>query len=340
MFTPIHQLSRSSETDAAALRGRWDTPDGQRLAQHILDRIREGAGEDFLQGEFEQRRLGFLEHDHDLRGLSLFQETITFPEQDNFEDIDFAYSRWFHSTFRNGYFNASFAFAELFNCQFEDCTFHFARFYGTQLENVRFMRCQFIERNAFTNCECSALQIRQSFYGEPLFVDCRFDAATVVEDPTDRSSRFTTQVLDRSRLVAIFRGIKEAYAAGDIPERSRLYFFRQMQASRRYNTPSRVRRWASLFMEVVAGYGVRPLWVLRAMGATLIVDYLIFACRIGLRAALILAPGAFFTFGAGTDALNRAPWGWWLWYVLTAFIGVCLTALFVTVLANVWLRER
>src|ERR1044072_6129221 len=92
MFTPIHQLSQNNRQEAARCRERWDSVAGQALADDLRARIRSGAGEDFLQWDFEQGRLGFHEHYHDMKGLELHGEDITFPKGDNFEGVDLSYA--------------------------------------------------------------------------------------------------------------------------------------------------------------------------------------------------------------------------------------------------------
>lgn len=340
MFTPIHQLAKQDRKEAARYRERWNSPEGQALADDLRVRIRNGAGEDFLQWDFEQGRLGFLEDYHDLRGLELQGEDITFPRGDNFENVDFSYASWYNCTFRSACFISRFNFTRLFRCEFRDCTFAFNSFFGSQLEHVTFVNCQFVENNSFDNCDCVDLQVRKTFFSEDLFTDCRFDAETLVEDPTAKPFDFGDLTLDRRRLASIFRGLKEAYDAGGVHATARTYFFRQMQAARRFNSNSRLQRTAGLSLELLAGYGVRPLRVLRAMAFILLLSIGAFSFHWGLKGGLALGAGAFFTFGARTDLLSSAGLGWWLAYVVTSLAGVSLTALFVTVLANVWLRER
>jgi hypothetical protein len=60
-------------------RERWENDDGRDLHEYILGKIREGAGEDFLQWDFENGRLGFLKNYWDLAGIEISGENITFP---------------------------------------------------------------------------------------------------------------------------------------------------------------------------------------------------------------------------------------------------------------------
>ena len=138
----------------------------------------------------------------------------------------------------------------------------------------------------------------------------------------------------------IFKGIKEAYEAGGASGQRRLYLFRQMQSVTRYNTGSLQGRLSGYVKEYVAGYGVRPTRVLMAMIGTLLASTLMFSGRFNFSDALVLAAGALFTFGAKSDSLAILGPGYQILYIATAFLGVSLTALFVTVLANVWFREQ
>jgi len=65
-----------------------------------------------------------------------------------------------------------------------------------------------------------------------------------------------------------------------------------------------------------------------------------FMAQFGILDGFFVGSGAFFTFGANSDKLQAAGYFFKVWYVIEAFLGVCLIALFVTVLANKWFSER
>jgi len=115
-------------------RTRWN--EAEDVKNKILARIRAGAGEDFLQWEFENGNLGPIEDQWDLAGFDLFSEELVFSgNDDNFENIDFSYSEFWHTKFSNATFSqARFTFARLYNVQFHNCLFSFAHFYGAKLE--------------------------------------------------------------------------------------------------------------------------------------------------------------------------------------------------------------
>jgi hypothetical protein len=67
---------------------------------------------------------------------------------------------------------------------------------------------------------------------------------------------------------------------------------------------------------------------------------LLFASQVGPQDALILTSGALFTFGAKANLLDNLSWFFQFIYVTTSFVGISLTALFVTVLVNVFVTNN
>jgi hypothetical protein len=343
MYTPIHLLPRIDPEKRNLYQQRWEKEEGPALRDKILQMIRDGAGEDFLQWEFENHRLGFLESMWDLKGLNIFSEDLTFAGEGSgwFEAIDFSYALFYHSKFRHAEFApATFNFTKIYNCEFIDCTFSFSGFYGATLEKVKFTNCNFIEQNGFTNCDVREVEFTNCFVPENIFTDCRFDANTRVSDPIDKAHGGWSLTFEKKELAGIFQSIKEAYSAGGVAKQVRTYFFRQSQAVTRHNSDSVWDRLGGYFLEFLTGYGVRPLRVLRALILLVVLGIGIFTTQVGFENALILTTGGFFTFGGYTDLLKSLNIWFRLGYVLTAFVGIFLTGLYVTVLANVWFRER
>ena len=343
MFTPIHLLPRLENEKLDSYQQRWETEQGQALTEKIIQMIRNGAGEDFLQADFENHQLGFLESMWDLKGFNIHGETLNYEGEGSgwFENIDFSYAHFYHSRFRHGEFApVSFAFARIYNCEFAECTFSFASFYGATLEKVTFRSCNFIEQNAFTNCDFQDVKFENCFIPESIFRDCRFDASTTISDPLQRSLRKWKLTLDKKRLAGIFQGVKEAYSAGGVFKQSRKYLFRQNQASTRYNRATFSDAIGGYALEFLTGYGVRPLRVLAVLVLLVGVAIGVFSLKVGFENALILASGGFFTFGGYIDLLKCLPIFYKALYVFMAFSGMFLTGLYVTVWANVWFRER
>jgi uncharacterized protein YjbI with pentapeptide repeats len=187
--------------------------------------IRAGAGEDFLQGECEAGRLGFLEDMNDLKGLNIFQEQFDFPAGDTFENIDFAHAQFWHSTFNNAAFMTSMAFTKVYNCEFKRCVFVFNHAYGATFEKCRFTECEFVENNTFTNCTFRDVSFKNCFVPTRIFFDCSFDQLTDVGPSASTPSRMNTEsfVIDQKNSADVLAGIEEAYRAGGIATKARDY---------------------------------------------------------------------------------------------------------------------
>ena len=142
---------------------RWEL-EGRATTEAVLNLIRKGAGEDFLQGDFEAGRLPVLDDMWDLRGLPLANEEFEFPTGDTFEAIDFSYARFTNLVFRNACFpQSSMSFGRVFGCRFVNCLFAYAHFYGTVFENCEFDSCDFVESNEFLNCDLKNVRFRRCF---------------------------------------------------------------------------------------------------------------------------------------------------------------------------------
>ena len=122
--------------------------------------------------------------------------------------------------------------------------------------------------------------------------------------------------------------------------KARNYLFLQLHSSTRYNTESRGETASGLFFEYLTGHGLRPFRVIIAMLVWFVVALCLFLTQVGFRDALLLTCGGLFTFGAKADLLNTMGLSYHLLYIFSAFVGISLTALFVTVLANVLIREK
>lgn len=341
MFTPIHLLPQFSGKDRAKYEDRWHTQEGQELEKKILAMIHEGAGEDFLQWEFEHGRLGFLEDMWDLKGLTIFDQQFKFPGGDTFEAINFSYARFYHSKFENAVFNCRINFARIFNCEFVNCVFTFNGCYASEFENCRFTNCEFFEHNSFTNCLFKNVAFRDCFIPDRIFFDCNFDERTAIGEPMTTPVRMKPSglKLENKERAGIYKGIQEAFAAGEVVSKAQAYYFKQRQCVTRFNTTGMRAKLGGYFLEYLTGYGVKPIRVLLAMFGVLFAVTLGFSLKVGFADAVLLVAGAFFTFGAKSEILNGLSVGWKILYVATSFLGIALTALFITVLASKWLRE-
>jgi len=343
VFTPIYLLPQFDAKESAKYQDRWHDHANKNTADIIIKMIRNGAGEDFLQQDFESGNLGILEHMQDLKGIIISGEDINFPKNDNFEGIDFTYARFFNSKFTGATFvgGTSLRFAKIANTEFINCIFLNTDFYGTELIKVNFINCDFIYNDKITNCELKEVKLEKCFTSYRLFFDCKFDEQTVIDEPlkTPSNTSWKSEKLNSKSLSEIYKGIKEGYLGGEVIKQSKNYFFKEKQAITRYNANCK-NKITGYFHEYITGYGISPLRVLITMMIIFIVFTLIFIGKTDCLNGLLLSAGAFFTFGANIDYLKDMCTVFKIFYILEAFFGIASMALFITVLANLWFRER
>jgi uncharacterized protein YjbI with pentapeptide repeats len=343
MFTPIYLLPQFDAKESKKYQNRWFDHVNRNIKDKVISMIKNGAGEDFLQGDFENGNLGILEHMQDLKGIVISGEDITFPKNDNFEGIDFTYAQFFGSKFRGASFvgGTSFRFAKINNSEFINCIFLNTDFYGNELTKVNFINCDFIYQNKITNCEFKEVKFDKCFIPYRLFFDCKFDEQTVIGESlkTPSNTSWKSEKLNNKDLSEIYKGIKEGYLGGEVIKESKKYFFKEKQAITRYNANC-LNQITGYFHEYITGYGINPLRVLIGMAITFIIFSLIFIGKTNCLNGLLLSAGAFFTFGANIDCLKEMGTFFQIVYILEAFLGIASMALFITVLANLWFRER
>jgi hypothetical protein len=330
-------------------RDRWETDEGRELHERISELIRNGAGEDFLQWDFEKGNLGFLQNYWDLAGFQFFKEQIVFPKGDNFENIDFSYAQFWHSSFTGACFpQTHFSFARLYNITFKNCLFALAHFYGCELEKCTFEDCDFVEGNGFSNCDFKETVFTDCFMSENVFNHCRFDENVRIKN-LNKPSRFGLLIhandfnleLNRNQISGIYRGIKDGFSAGEIAQMKRFYLFLQLKAYTRFNHSNITRKLRAYAWEGVAGYGLRPLRVLGILVILFGLVFFWFLMRIGnVSDSLLLSAGAFLTFGAKAELLQNLSLLDQAVYIGSAFFGVSLVALFITVLSNILLKDN
>jgi hypothetical protein len=349
-FHRIDLLPRYDLDERRKARSRWETEEGRALQEKIINLIRKGAGEDFLQSHFECGTLGFLEDQWDLEGIQLFSENIVFPTADTFEAIDFSHAQFWHCVFTNATFiQTHFGFTKFYNVEFRNCLFTFAHFYGATLEGCKFIDCDFAEENGFSNCEILGTEFENCFFSKGKFFDCKFDeqvAFQVNRQPQTRgllsqtSSGFQCP-FERNNISGIYRGIKEGFVAGQIYGKARKYSFLQHQAYTRFNRVGIVEKATAYCWELLSGYGLKPGRVLICLISLFSIVFVWFALQLGsVQDSLIFTSGAFLTFGARSELLQKLSLANHIVYIVSAFAGVALIALFITVMANVLLKDN
>jgi hypothetical protein len=234
--------------------------------------------------------------------------------------------------------------------EFRNCLFAFAHFYGATLEKCRFIDCDFAEENGFSNCEILETRFENCFFNKGKFFDCKFDEQVMFEVRKGRpqiggllSETFSgfRYPFEKNDISGIYRGIKEGFAAGQIYGKVRKYSFLQQQAYTRFNRVGMVERITAYCWELLAGYGLKPARVLMCLISLFSVVFVWFAYRLGsIQDSLIFTSGAFLTFGAKSELLENLSLVNHIIYIVSAFAGVALVALFITVMANVLLKDN
>jgi Pentapeptide repeats (9 copies) len=305
-FTRIDLLPNFDSKERQQVRERWEDYTGRALFERIIALIREGAGEDFLQYKFGSGELGFLRDYWDLAGIQIFGEDIVFPEGDNFENIDFSYAQFWHSTFTTACLpQTHFSFARLYNVKFKNCLFALAHFYGCKFEKCSFENCSFVEGNGFTNCDFQETTFSDCFFSENIFKSCRFDENVHVVNTTK------PLVLGLMPCATNFK---------------RTIFRVSTKASRMDTSRERY----SIEPENISLSNVRPILDSTAPKKSAAIFW----------NALLLSAGAILTFGAKADLLGTLPLLDQVVYIASAFLGISLVTLFITVLASVLLKDK
>lgn len=121
---------------------------------------------------------------------------------------------------------------------------------------------------------------------------------------------------------------------------ARIYFFKERQSVIRHNTRSLYAKLTGYFVEFIAGYGVKPERVFITMILFFALFSSVFIARFGFSQGILMSAGAFCTFGAGADRIPPGDLLIETLYIIESFTGISILALFVTVLANMWFRDK
>lgn len=345
MYTSLHLLPQYDPTDRDKYFDRWHEKQGAKTRKYVMELIKRGAGEDFLLYDFQVGNLAPMEHERDLRGMWIGRMDMEFPEGDNFEGIDFSFAVFSENKFSNAVFlSCSFAFSRLTQCEFRKCVFVRTGFYGASLKDVKFIDCDFIEYFSFGNSDFSGVHFKGCFLQKPLFADCWFDETVEFIDLSTHQNYFPQSESikqDKRDLADIYKGIKDAYRQGDAIDQMRRYYLLERQSLTRHNRTG-MKKLTGFFLEAIAGYGVKPMNTL----LILVLVFLVFTFPyvylegMALPDALLFSAGSFLSFGYQPEYLTTAGAFLKLWYASEAFMGILLSALFITVLARYWFEER
>lgn len=338
MYTPTHLLTRYDKKENDQTRERWSTKRGMQDKLYVIEKIKDGAGEDFLEWDVDSGKLPTIEDYHDLRGIDLWKLDIEFPSGDSFEGIDFSYSKMWHFTWKNACFpETTCNFARLYNITLEQCLFSFSYWYGTTFEKVRFVECDFVQHDMFNNCQFIDCSFENCFFSENVFVDCKFDSRTTINVGKESPNGNFKVKLDRKEQPAIFKGIKDAYMSGEVYPMYRRFFFNQKK-SEREELLTGLDKYNALINELFTGYGTKwqnTVYVSLVVVLLFAMVYML-AFNVDFLGALKLSGSSFVSLG-DTTTMNGIQS---TLYLIETGIGIGMLALFVTVLANIWFTER
>lgn len=340
MFRPIHLLPKPINPDfdkSLKYKERWEKEYGKKCYDFIINKIKEGGGEDFLQWDFQQGHdlKHIMESEGDLKGIKIWELDIDFPKTDNFEAIDFSYAEFWHSKFKNATFLSTyFGFSEFYNFEFEKCLFSFTNFYGVRFEKVNFKNSTFVEHNSFNNCEFIDCEFDNFFTQKNLFTDCLFDANTQVKNLSFEPIHKFQVKLENNNLPNIYKGIKDSYLSGQVFDKYREYFFEQKKTETRYLKKG-IQQIGNYLLENLTGYGVRPSATLSFMLMIIFIFSILYSFKYSFSRSLVISFTAFTTMG---EAPGVSPYNFL--YALESGVGICLFALLITVLANIWFSEK
>lgn len=342
MYTSIYLLAQTNSEKSKALQSRWKTEEGIIIKQKILEHMRNGTLQEFLTKQFSAKKLLILEHDKDLRGILIADEDFRNCPRDMLKGFDFSFAYIMSTNFKDLDLNqANFSFTSLYHVTFVNCLFSHTTLYANYLENVFFVGCDFLNRNNIRNCRLSNVQFKHCFLESNVFHSCRFDEQTSIEQLAQRSRHTKTPIRFNPRGYAdLYKGIKEAYLYGSVIKKSNDYYFLERQAVTRYLVDNRFEKMSNYFLELVAGYGIRPFRVFVWMIVLFIIFSLIFIGKLGYPEGLLLSTGAYFTNGVSSQSLASSGPIYQSLFILESFLGIMFTTLFVTVMANLWLGER
>ncbi len=113
-----------------------------------------------------------------------------------------------------------------------------------------------------------------------------------------------------------------------------------MKAITRHNTKDWKGRLGGLFLEYIAGYGIKPLRIIGAMFFIFFIFSIAFSLKLGIVEGLFVSGSAFCTLGA--DLTQYQDFGnlYKIIYIVESFLGISFTTLFITILARYWFMEE
>ena len=345
MFIPIHTHPLFDPDEKKRLQDRWEneqvSPGSLTCQQKIENWISQGANRYLL---YRGDELPILEGEWDFRGIRISDISTEYPPGvDHFKGKSFQYAELWRCHFKKAvFFSSSFSFARLYDCTFEDCTFSFAGFFAARLEKSHFIRCDFFEECEIDNIMMLDGSISQCHFSTSTHIrDCHFDDLTKVGELNLDSYLNATPPYrtPNAMLSSLYRSFQLAYEASGAEELAFEFNWKGRCAFTRHNLKS-WRRVFNIVNELLTGYGLRPIRPFLSMIILYVAAVACFATKVPAEDGVFIAGGALFTFGAGIEQVSRLGLIWRVLYISLSFLGISLTSLLVTTLANRLFRSR
>lgn len=279
MFIEISQLQEFDSDTYEKVTKRWDTEQGFKALKHIEKLIQDGAGEDFLQYDVQNGILkGFLDNERDLKGINLSNIEVDCPKTDNFQGIDFSYSRFYNCHFNGCLFDATFLFTKFIDCTFEDCTFSNTIFKGSFFIDSQIKNVDFVNNGRIDNCEIENSKFSGYFFQRNLFSNCKIFNSSEIEKPQKFPNKNWGDLeFNYQTLADFYSALSLGYSESKAIEKSSEKRFLSRQAYTNYNTKSKLRKWSRyLINEKIAGYGEKPSFILRASFLLVLLSAILF----------------------------------------------------------------
>jgi len=114
--------------------------------------------------------------------MKFWQLAIDFSHGENFKWSDFSFIEAWHCKFSAAtFYSTNCNFGKFYNCEFNSCLLGFSHWYGVTFEKVKFITCDFVEFDTFTNCKFCECEFIGCFFSQNPFADCYFDVRTVFQ---------------------------------------------------------------------------------------------------------------------------------------------------------------
>lgn len=336
MYKNIYLLKKEfcsyNEDDCIKLQDRWNDESENAMSpyDYVIKKIKEGGGKGFCQ-----ELLSFSEFPGDLRGIFLEAIAVNGPKSDNIrQNIDFSYSKFNNCTFENFSFGSVFNFVEFSNCKFNNCQFNYARYNNCFFKECEFNTCSFINNSIFFNCRFDKSKFKEYFFYGRLFEECVFDINVEIGEPLYKHNDFK-QPMDKKDLISHYVSLQNAYKAGGAKEKARECYYYGCVTKTKFGCGSKKEYCYRIFLQVLAGYGVKPFRAIYVGIGIIFMFTIIFTWADCFFKAFLMSLSAFLNMGDATSLV----WPYDILYLLEGFLGFSILGIYITTLANKWFSE-